>query len=233
MDAILHKSEQRGKAEHGWLSSRFSFSFASYHNKERMGFGPLRVINDDIIAPYQGFDMHPHENMEIITIVLTGALEHKDSAGNQGIIKPGQIQYMSAGSGVYHSEFSASSEPTSLFQIWIYPHTKGGKPLYKEAQIDDDVTLNQWKKLVSGDSDAPIQIKQNASIYTAQFTQNASFLLPSVNEGMGRLVLVVEGDIKIGTHTLNKRDELQIIDNKDYKIEALSNGSALVFEVPL
>jgi len=232
MEAKLHKSKDRGLAEHGWLSSRFSFSFASYYHKERMGFGALRVINDDIIAPFQGFDMHPHENMEIITIVLSGALEHKDSAGNHGIIKPGQIQYMSAGSGVYHSEFSASDAPTTLFQIWIYPHTKGGEPLYKECEIDT-TSLNSWTKLVSGEDDACIKIKQNAAIYRASFTKDAAFLLPSVNEGIGRLVLVIEGDIKIAHFTLNRRDELQITDSKDYELKAQNEGSVLVFEVPL
>ena len=175
--------------------------------------------------------MNPNENMEIITIVLSGAIEHKDSAGNHGIIKLGQIQYMSAGSGVFHSEFSVSNEPTTLFQIWIYPHTKGGEPLYSESKIDEDTYPNQWKKLVSGKEDAPIQIKQNAAIYRTSFTKGATFLLPSTR--MGRLVLVVEGDIKIGQFTLNRRDELQITDSKDYELEAMSEGSVLVFEVPL
>jgi hypothetical protein len=233
MNAKLHKSNERGKAEHSWLSSRFSFSFASYYDKERMGFGALRVINDDIIAPFQGFDMHPHENMEIITLVLIGALEHKDSAGNHGIIYPGDLQYMSAGNGVFHSEFSASSEPTTLFQIWIYPHTKGGNPQYKECKINQDYTPNQWKKLVSGNEDACIQIKQNAAIYRAELSKGISLSLPNVDEGVGRLILVVEGDFQIGSFTLNRRDELQITDSEDYLLEAIEEGSVLVFEVPL
>jgi redox-sensitive bicupin YhaK (pirin superfamily) len=235
MSATLHRSHQRGHAEHGWLHSRFSFSFAEYHNLQRMGFGVLRVINDDIIEPEGGFGMHPHHDMEIITIVTKGRLEHKDSFGNHGIIEAGEIQYMSAGSGVYHSEFNPSSdETTELLQIWIRPKQKGGDPRYDSRDFSSHDQDGRWVLLVSGDEDDDaITIRQNARIYTTTLQAGQSLDISSNGKGLGRLVFVLEGSVEIAGETLFRRDELQIIDSHVYEVKSLEGSQVIVFEVPL
>jgi hypothetical protein len=234
MSFKIHRAAERGIAEHGWLHSRFSFSFAEYYNPQRMGFGALRVINDDTIDSRKGFGMHPHQNMEIISIVTKGALEHRDSQGNHGVIKAGQIQYMSAGSGVHHSEYALKDEAVSLFQIWIRPNQKGGTPLYAQRDFIAHDKNNRWLLLVSADGrDDSIAIRQDAAIYWAEIESGKMLSIPSVAADHGRLLFVIEGKVQINTHTLESRDELQITDKEGYALLALEASKVLLFDVPI
>lgn len=235
MKLSLHRSNERGTAMHGWLNSRFSFSFGEYHNRDRMGFGALRVINDDIIEPGKGFGMHPHQDMEIITIVTKGTLEHKDSEGNHGITGEGHVQYMSAGSGVEHSEYNpSSSAQVELFQIWIYPYTKGLVPQYAQRDFRDLDTYNRWAFLVSSDGhEGSVPIRQDASIMMASLEAGHSLASQPLKPGHGRLLLVVEGEVETCGYTLNRRDELQVVGNELFEITAISDAKMLMFDVPM
>lgn len=234
MAQIIHKADQRGVAEHGWLHSHFSFSFAEYYDPNRMGFGALRVINDDVIEAGRGFGMHPHREMEIISIVTEGVLVHTDSFGNHGEIKAGEIQYMSAGEGVLHSEFASKDAPVSLFQIWIKPREKGGKPLYAQRDFRDVTKSNQWVILVSPDGrENSIAIKQEAFIATTELDEGQTIFLAPSSSNRGKLLLVVEGSVEIEGSVLNKRDELQITEERAYTIKALKPSWVLVFDVPM
>ncbi|MFW9619026.1 MAG: pirin family protein [Sulfurospirillum sp.] len=234
MSFIIHKADQRGVAEHGWLHSRFSFSFAEYYNPNRMGFGALRVINDDVIEAGQGFGMHPHRDMEIVSIVTKGVLVHTDSFGNHGEIHAGEIQYMSAGEGVLHSEFASKEEDAALFQIWIKPNEKGGKPLYNQRDFRDVTKNNQWVTLVSPDGrENSIAIKQEAFILTTELSEGKTISIAPSSPDRGKLLLVVEGSVKIDGVTLDKRDEVQITEEKVYELEALKPSWVLVFDVPM
>ena len=234
MSFKIHKANQRGAAEHGWLHSHFSFSFAEYYNPSRMGFGALRVINDDIIEAKEGFGMHPHRDMEIISIVTKGVLIHKDSFGNHGEVHAGEIQYMSAGDGVLHSEFASKDESAALFQIWIHPNQKGGKPLYNQRDFRDVTKSNQWVTLVSPDGrDHSITIRQEAFIVTTELDEGKTISIAPSIPNRGKLLLVVEGEIVIDGVTLEARDEVQITEEKPYEIKALKPSWVLVFDVPM
>lgn len=234
MSLKIHRSTERGVAEHGWLHSRFSFSFAHYHNPNRMNFGVLRVINDDCIDAGMGFDMHPHKNMEIISIVTKGSLEHRDSEGNHGVIKAGEIQYMSAGSGVFHSEYAVETSDTELFQIWIYPNQEGGVPRYDQRDFNHHDKTNQWVTLVSGDGrEDSITIKQDAAIYLTEINESKKISIPDVKKDHGRLIFIIEGKIEINGHVLDARDELQITDKEEYTLLALTESKVLLFDVPM
>lgn len=234
MSCKIHRAAERGIAEHGWLHSRFSYSFAEYRNLNRMGFGALRVINDDVIEAGSGFGMHPHQNMEIISIVTKGTLEHKDSAGNHGIIHAGEIQYMSAGKGVYHSEYAGVDESAALFQIWIHPNQKGGEPLYDQRSFIHHDKTNKWIILVSQDGrEDSITIKQDAAIYSAEVEIGNTIPVPPVQTNHGRLVFVIEGKIEINGNLLEARDEIQITDKEEYTLLALNESKVLLFDVPM
>lgn len=234
MEFFHHKAEERGIAEHGWLHSRFSFSFADYHNKERMGFGALRVLNDDCLEPSGGFAMHPHHDMEIITIVMKGSLEHKDSHGNHGVISEGEIQYMSAGLGIEHSEFNPSSkERTELFQIWIIPRKKGTPPHYEQRKCDMD-SVNRWALIVSGEGKkGSLKIAQNVNIRVSHLFCGHTLVSDPLKAGYGRLLFVVDGEVNVGGYTLKRRDELQIIGDEPFEITVNRDARLLLFEVPL
>ncbi|KFL34592.1 MULTISPECIES: pirin family protein [unclassified Sulfurospirillum] len=232
MSFTIHRANQRGVAEHSWLHSHFSFSFAEYYNPTRMGFGALRVINDDIIEKGEGFGMHPHRDMEIISIVTQGVLIHKDSFGNHGEVHAGEIQYMSAGEGVYHSEFASKEETTALFQIWIHPNQKGGKPLYNQRDFRDVTKSNQWVTLVSPDGrNNSIAIKQEAFILTTELDEGKIISLAPSSPNRGKLVLVVEGKIEIDGVSFETRDEVQITEEKAYEIKALKPSWILLFDI--
>jgi quercetin 2,3-dioxygenase len=235
MKTVIHKADERGSAEHGWLHSRFSFSFADYHNRDRMGFGALRVINDDIIEPEGGFKMHPHQDMEIITIVLKGSLQHEDTVGNSGLISAGQIQYMSAGSGIQHSEYNPSSiESVELFQIWIHPKEKGLPPRYKQRDCNDLDTMNRWSLIASGDGrKKSIQINQDVNIKTARLFPGHTLVSDTTKKGYGRLLLVIDGEINVCGETLRRRDEFQIICDDTFEIRAEKDAHLILFDVPL
>lgn len=235
MNKTIHRSDERGRTEHGWLHSRFSFSFADYYDSRRMGFGALRVINDDIIESDRGFGMHPHRNMEIISIVTKGALEHKDSEGNHGIIKAGEIQYMSAGSGIFHSEYNpSSSEAVELFQIWIMPEAKGGRPRYAKRDFTDYNHRNQWTALVSKEGEfGSLPIRQDAKILSAYLEAGQSILSGSDRADHGRLIFLADGEIETVGETLRSRDEIQISDESEIILQARKDSNILLFDIPL
>lgn len=233
MSYYIHRAEERGRSELGWLSSRFSFSFAEYHNPQRMAFGALRVINDDHIQAGTGFGMHPHRDMEIITIVLKGGIEHRDSEGHYGITHAGEIQYMSAGSGIYHSEHALDNEDTELLQIWIFPDKHGYEPLYEQRDFRSVLQKKGWSWLVSGEGkDHSIKIRQNASIRIARLDAGESLDLAPAHNDLNRLVLIIEGDIGISDEILHRRDEIQINDQESYMLKAITATQVLCFDIP-
>jgi redox-sensitive bicupin YhaK (pirin superfamily) len=225
-------ASERGSAEHGWLHARFSFSFANYYDPEHCGFHSLMVMNNDVIEPGGGFPTHPHQDAEIFTYVLSGKLEHKDSMGNGSVIEAGDLQYMSAGEGVQHSEFNPSdSEKTELYQIWMRPNQKGGTPRYAEKKLpvenfEDKVTL-----LFSGDGrDGSIEIRQNAEVYMASLQAGESYnwqpntLLPNL------WIQLIEGGISVNDHKLKKADGLGIEDgHEELRFAATSPNKFFIF----
>lgn len=228
-------AQSRGSAEHGWLSSRFSFSFADYYDPERIHFGALRVLNDDIINAGMGFGMHPHNNMEIVTIPLSGALEHRDSLGNGSIIKAGEIQYMSAGSGIRHSEFNPLKEGVStLLQIWIFPNIKNTAPEYAQKAFDTNEMYNKLRVIVSPNGvNESIVIKQDAWISQGFFDVEIAhtYFLNLFENGV--YVFVIEGCIAIEDQVLCKRDAACITETGRVHIKAIEKAHVLFLEVPM
>lgn len=233
---MLHPASSRGHADHGWLNAHHSFSFASWYNPERIHFGVLRVLNDDMVAPGKGFGMHPHDNMEIITIPLSGSLEHKDNMGNGEVIRAGDVQLMSAGTGVFHSEFNPShEEEVSLFQIWIFPKLKNVKPRYDQKTFDVNDRINKLQTLVQpGPADKGLWIYQNAWLSMGKFDadKNAEYIIHK--NGNGAYTMAVSGSFEIEGHTLYKRDAIGISNTKNFSFTAKEPGSELlVIEVPM
>jgi redox-sensitive bicupin YhaK (pirin superfamily) len=219
-----------------WLDSRHSFSFGGHYDPERMGFGPLRVVNDDWIAPGGGFSPHPHHDMEIVSLVLAGELEHKDSMGNGGIIPTGAIQYMSAGSGVVHSEFNPSpDQPTHLMQIWIEPNAKGLSPRYAEQPILGE-RANEWTLILSPDGqDGSMAVRQDVELRTVQLAESASVRYAAASADRGLWLFVLEGQIQVESETLSQGDSLALSDTD--KIEIAQNGGetakVMLFDLPM
>ncbi len=233
---VLHKSNTRGHANHGWLDAHHSFSFAGYHNPSRMHFGALRVLNDDKIDAGMGFGNHPHDNMEIITIPLSGQLSHRDSMGNNSVIKAGEIQVMSAGTGIEHSEFNSSAtEALSLLQIWLFPNKRHVVPRYDQQSIDFDQSPNTLKQILSPNKDDEgVWIYQNAWFHLGQFDKNFETEYTVKLKGNGVYVFVINGDITINDQVLNTRDAYGLWDTSSFKLKSESDGSkVLVMEVPM
>jgi redox-sensitive bicupin YhaK (pirin superfamily) len=225
------RSDERGMAEHGWLSSRHSFSFADYYNPERMGFRSLRVINEDWIKPGRGFDTHPHRDMEIFSYLVHGELAHKDSMGNVHTIKAGEIQAMSAGSGVTHSEYNPSdSSETRLLQIWIMPAARGGKPSY--AEWAPQITSAGPLTLVASPQVAPgvLPIKQDAQFYVGKLEADKEVSY-QLQVGRGLWLQVVDGDLSVAGQSLSAGDALAAENEQVLKIKAKSNASFLLFDL--
>lgn len=235
MNTIFHPASSRGFADHGWLQARHSFSFANYYDPERIHFGKLRVLNDDIIAPAKGFGTHPHNDMEIITIPLRGSLEHKDSMGNGGIITAGEVQVMSAGTGIMHSEFNPSpSEEINLFQIWIFPDQKGVEPRYDQRKFDQHTYETKIKTLVSNEQDGnTLFIHQKAAISLNRSRAGTSLTYKNLYPGNGVYVMLIEGKISIDTQTLMVRDAVGVWDTEEFNIEAKEDSFVLFLEVPM
>jgi redox-sensitive bicupin YhaK (pirin superfamily) len=233
---ILHTSDSRGYANHGWLESRFSFSFAGYYNPERMHFGALRVLNDDIIEGGSGFGMHPHDNMEIISIPIEGALEHKDTMGNASVIQDTEVQVMSAGTGVYHSEFNALKDKKSKFlQIWVFPKFKNVSPRYGQMKFDVKGRKNKFQLIVSPDTNAKdhLWIHQDAWFHLFEPDKGIEETYTFKGANNGLYLFLMEGKVQINEQVLNKRDACGIQTTEDVKIKALENSKLLLIEVPL
>lgn len=233
MKTIIHKAETRGAADHGWLKAKHTFSFANYYDPSRIHFGVLRVLNDDWVAPTMGFGMHPHDNMEIITIPLEGALRHRDSMGNEGVIEKNEVQVMSAGTGVYHSEHNASSEhPVSLLQIWVMPNAKNVEPRYMQKRFDAADRQNRWQTIVSPDKSG-LWVHQDTWFSLGDFSKEntTTYTLNKSNNGV--YVFVIDGSIEVGGETLSKRDGMGIRDTNEVSIKAISDAQVLLMEVPM
>ena len=234
MKTIIDRSNKRGHSLYEWLDSYHSFSFGNYYNPEKMGFGALRVLNDDIIAPVTGFDTHPHKNMEIVTIPLKGELKHGDSKMNERIITPGDIQVMSAGTGIYHSESNPhGSVNAEILQIWILPHTRNTEPNYNDYNIRELLKPNELTTLVAPDGSAPGTLLQQAWFSIGTFDAGQNFSYSFHNKQNGIYVFVIEGEAQIENTTLNRRDAMGIYDVDQVKIASKKKSHLLVIEVPL
>jgi redox-sensitive bicupin YhaK (pirin superfamily) len=232
---VLHKADTRGHADHGWLNAYHSFSFASWYNPDRVQFGTLRVLNDDTIAAGMGFGTHPHDNMEIITIPLEGDLAHKDSMGNESTIKTGDIQVMSAGTGIQHSEFNPNADQrTKLFQIWLFPKTRNVAPRYQQITLDTTEQKNNFAQILSPDpDDAGVWIHQDAWFHLADFDAGFSKKYELKKEGNGMYVFVISGTITVNDQELETRDGLGITDFKSLNIKATTDAKFLLMEIPM
>lgn len=222
--------ENLGQADYGWLQARYHFSFSQYHNPARMGFGTVRVINDDIVKAGSGFDMHPHKNMEIITFVRKGAITHRDSVGNAGRTVAGDVQVMSAGKGVFHSEFNLESEDTSLYQIWIEPNQSGVEPRWDAMTFPKTHATQALHLLVSGNgADGALTIHQDAKIYGGKLLQGSTLNQTIKHQAY---VLVSDGKIRIDGKTLAKGDAAQITQQSSFEITAVQDAEVIVIDAP-
>ena len=235
MKAILHKANSRGHADHGWLNAYHSFSFASWYNPERIQFGMLRVLNDDTVAAGMGFGTHPHDNMEIITIPLEGDLAHKDSMGNAATIKTGDVQVMSAGTGIQHSEFNPNHDQhTKLFQIWLFPKYRNVEPRYQQITLDQSLQKNNFAQILSPNSDDEgVWIHQDAWFYLADFDKDFSKTYEIKNEGNGIYVFVISGTITVNGQELETRDGFGIWNFQNLDFVATSDAKFLLMEIPM
>ena len=227
----IRKSEERGHADHGWLDTYHTFSFADYHDPQHMGFRSLRVINDDTVAGGGGFPMHPHRDMEIITYVLTGALEHRDSMGNGSVIRPGNVQYMAAGTGVRHSEFNHSkTEPVHLLQIWIQPDEHGTAPRYAEKSFASAPTGSLTLIASRTGRDGSIAINQDANVFVGKFSGNDA-VMHSIESGRGVWVHVAEGEVTVNGEPLRAGDAAALTTEQKIELKARKPSQVLVFDL--
>lgn len=236
MKSIFHEALKRGFANHGWLKAAHSFSFANYYDSEKIHFGKLRVLNDDLVAAARGFDLHPHQDMEIITIPLSGAVRHTDSMGNEEIISTGEVQVMSAGSGIWHSEFNASeNEDLRLFQIWIFTNKKGLKPRYDQKKFDDSASSEKWQLLVSPNGiDDSLSINQNAYISMIETNVVHKTIYRLKEQGNGVYFMLIDGKAQINDQVIEKRDAAGFWNiTESLEINFLDNSKLLAIEVPM
>lgn len=233
---VLHKASSRGNANHGWLNSYHTFSFASYYNPERMHFGALRVLNDDTVEQGKGFPKHPHDNMEIISIPLEGDLEHKDSMGNVAVIKHGDVQVMSAGTGIQHSEYNKNkNQQVKFLQIWVFPNQKNVSPRYDQLTLNIKDRHNKLQQILSpNENDAGVWIHQDAWFHLGRFDKNISTDYKLKKNGNGVYAFVLKGDFTINGHDLHTRDGLGLWDTEKVSIKAGSaDAEILLMEVPM
>jgi quercetin 2,3-dioxygenase len=224
---------ERGHAEHGWLDSFHSFSFADYYDPAHTGFGPLRVINEDRVQPGRGFGAHSHRDMEIISYVLEGALAHRDSMGNGSVIRPGDVQRMSAGTGVTHSEFNASDrEPVHFLQIWIEPNARGISPSYEEKRFDDEAKRGRWRLIASSDArEGSVRIHQDASLYVARL-EGAGSLAHPLASGRCAYVHLIRGEARVSGQALGAGDALKLRDEREVRVDDARGAEILLFDLP-
>lgn len=235
MKTIIHRSDSRGKSELGWLHSRFSFSFANYYNPENMGFGLLRVLNDDVVEPGTGFGTHPHDNMEIVTIILDGELEHKDSMGSGSVIRKGEVQVMSAGTGITHSEMNPSSdEKVNLFQLWIFPKERNIKPRYDQKEFSIEERKNKLETVASGfKTNGSLYIHQDAAITLGNVEKGKKLIYKNFKPGNGSYLLVINGKINLSGEELTTRDAIGVWEQDQFEISAEENSDFVIIEVPM
>ncbi len=235
MPIKIHKSGERGSSDLGWVQSRFSFSFADYYNPERMGFGALRVLNDDVISPDSGFDTHPHSNMEIVTTPLKGELEHKDSMGNSGTIHEGELQRMSAGTGILHSERNPSKTvPAELLQIWVLPKKMNITPSYEQKKFSEKEMQNVLLTVVCGEKKkGTLSINQDAVFLLGSFSKGRGAPYSVSGKNKGVFIFVIEGKVEVLGEALSRRDCAEIRGEKKIKLNAIEKSKVLVIEVPL
>ncbi len=233
--SVLHKSASRGEANHGWLHSRHTFSFANYYNAERMHFGVLRVLNDDSVDAGQGFGTHPHDNMEIISIPLEGDLEHKDSMKNVTVIKNGDIQVMSAGTGVTHSEYNKNRDsPVKFLQIWIFPNKKNVKPRYDQMTLNVADRHNKLQQVISPNpDDAGVWIHQDAWFHLGRFDKKIATNYKVKKEGNGLYFFILSGSVKVNDQLLDTRDGYGIWDTDEVTITAAADAEFLLMDLPM
>ena len=232
---VFHEADSRGRADHGWLKSRHTFSFAQYYNPERMHFGVLRVLNDDHILGGTGFGTHPHDNMEIVSIPLEGALKHKDSMGNTAIIAEGDIQVMSAGTGIQHSEFNNDQNADCRFlQIWIFPNKKNVQPRYDQLTLKKEERLNQWQQILSPNpDDAGVWIHQDAWFHLTNLDSSKVLNYNLKKAGNGVYFFVLSGEVVVNGKVLKSRDGLGAWNQDQFVVESSHDAELLVIEVPL
>ena len=235
MKTVLHKADTRGYANHGWLLSRHTFSFANYFDPTRMQFGALRVLNDDQVAGGQGFGSHPHQNMEIISIPLEGDLEHKDNMGNTTVIKEGDVQMMSAGTGIIHSEYNKNKDQAvKFFQIWVFPNQENVKPRYDQISIADLKKKNEFYQILSPNpDDQGVWIHQDAWFHLGDFEAGKQDTYTIKKPGNGVYAFVIEGDVTINGQALNRRDGYGLTDLDQLTLTADSDARVLLMEVPM
>jgi redox-sensitive bicupin YhaK (pirin superfamily) len=237
MEKILHPEATRGTANYGWLQAKYSFSFANYFDPERTQFGMLRVLNDDIVAPGMGFNKHPHKNMEIVTIPQSGGVKHRDSLGNEGVVLTGDIQVMSAGSGVEHSELNASSQdPLRLFQIWVFPDTEEVTPRYDQKEIATLIIPNTFSTVVRPKSVAKkneLWIHQDAYFNIGEFNEDTTTSYQVNKAGHGVYMLVIEGKATVDGDQLGLRDAIGIWNTESISVSVAKNSRILLIEVPM
>jgi len=235
MKTIFYPANERGTSDHGWLKANFSFSFASYYHPDKIHFGALRVLNDDIIAGGMGFGTHPHDNMEIITIPLSGALEHKDSMGNKGVIHAGEVQVMSAGTGVKHSEFNHSkTEAANTLQIWLFPRDRNVEPRYDQKDFKMSFEQNQLTTLISPDKNGEaLWINQDATFSMGSFDAGQQIHYNITLPENGAYIFVLEGAVKINGQVLNKKDAIGVYDVSSIVIDTQESTRLLILDVPM
>ena len=234
MKTIVHKAASRGFANHGWLQSYHTFSFAGYHNPERMNFGMLRVLNDDIVKPKTGFGTHPHNNMEIISIPISGALSHKDSMNNQRSIEVGEVQVMSAGTGLTHSEFNDSStDEVNFLQLWIFPEQQNVTPYYNQKKFEATERKNKFQSVISPKTqqiEGSLPVSQQAYIFMVDLDTDFEIEYKLKN---GAYFFLIDGEISIADETLEKRDAIGIYETNKVTIKAKKESKLLVIDVPM
>lgn len=238
MKTIIHKAESRGFANHGWLQANHSFSFANWYQPEKVHFGALRVLNDDVIAPKMGFGTHPHDNMEIITIPLGGELIHRDSMHNEWqSVFPGEVQVMSAGTGVQHSEINGSADKhLSLFQIWIIPNKQNVEPRYDQKTFKEENRKNKLQTLVSyidENHEGSLKIHQDANISRIDLDKDQNFKYHLKSKNHGVYVMTIHGNVTVNNSNLQTRDAIGVSETEDFEIKALDDSQLLFIEVPM
>lgn len=234
-NTVLHKADTRGNANHGWLQSFHTFSFANYYNPERMHFGVLRVLNDDTVAAGMGFGTHPHDNMEIISIPLEGDLEHKDSMGNTTVIRNGDIQVMSAGTGVSHSEYNKNKDqPVKFLQIWVFPNKRNVAPRYDQITLKKEDRLNRFQQILSPNADDDgVWIHQDAWFHLGEFEAGKSETYKIKRKGNGVYIFVLSGSVKVNDQELKTRDGFGVWDTDSFILSADEKSEVLVMDVPM